>query len=49
MKVRQVVSAVYQCVCNGVIDFLQLITDVRGKVEKQISTAGFSLFYGSII
>ena len=30
-------------------DFLQLITDVRGKAEKQISTAAFSLLHGSII
>lgn len=36
-------------VCLRWDDFLQLITDVSGEVEKQISIAGLSLVCGSII
>lgn len=36
-------------VCLRWDDFLQLITDESGEVEKQISTAVFSLLWGSII
>lgn len=44
MKVRQALSVFRQCICREVIS-----CNVRGKVEKQISVAGFSVSCGIIV